>query len=135
MNRKVLNSYIKNLKKQGTHLLVRDNTLSLFAELQYAGHVVIKLMLDEDSNLEISEYIGMSNEGIRSTNKITRELEEVFRDYSFEIENFGYFQISLIRKCNPQSAEEIQEEVNKFLDAIDQCYLHYQQSMGANFCR
>ena len=135
MNRKLLNSYIKNLKKQGTHLLVRDNTLSLFAELQYAGHVVIRLMLDEDSNLEISEYIGMSNEGIRFTNRITRELEEVFRDYSFEIENFGYFQISLIRNCNPQSAEEIQEEVNKFLDVFDQCYLHYQSAMGPNFCR
>ena len=135
MNRKLLNSYIRNLKKQGTHLLVRDNTLSLFAELQYAGHVVIKLMLDEDSNLEISEYIGMSNEGIRFTNRITRELEGLYREYNFEIENFGHFQISLIRKCNPQSAEEIQEEVNKFMDAIDQCYLHYQSAMGPNFCR
>ena len=135
MNRKLLNSYIKNLKKQGTHLLVRDNTLLLFAELQYAGHVVITLMLDEDSNLEISEYIGMSNDGSRRTNKITRELERIFREYCFEIENFGYFQISLIRKCNPQSAEEIQEEVNKFLDVFDQCYLHYQSAMGPNFYR
>ena len=135
MNRKLLNSYIKNLKKQGTRLLVRDNTLSLFAELQYAGHVVIKLMLDEDSNLEISEYIGMSNEGIRFTNRITLELEGLYREYNFEIENFGHFQISLIRKCNPQSTEEIQEEVHEFLDVFDQCYLHYQQSMGANFCR
>ena len=91
MNRKLLNSYIKNLKKQGTHLLVRDNTLSLFADLQHAGHVVIKLMLDEDSNLEISEYIGMSNDGSRRTNKITRELERIFREYCFEIENFGYY--------------------------------------------
>ena len=135
MNRKLLNSYIKNLKKQGTHLLVRDNILSLFADLQYAGHVVIKLMLDEDSNLEISEYIGMSNDGSRRTNKITRELERIFREYCFEIENFGYYQISLRRTCNPQSTEEIQEEVHKFLDVFDRCYLHYQQSMGVNFCR
>ena len=124
----ILDSYAAFLASQQIPFYTKDGfSVSI-------GRVMITVSVTDV--ITLSSYIGLVNAGVRSANRLVKELERLYPGYRIWPEWYsGYYEIEVEKSFSCSSASALHEQVAAMAEILEAGYETGKRQLGENFCR
>ena len=98
------------------------------------GRVMITVSVTDV--ITLSSYIGLVNAGVRSANRLVKELERLYPGYRIWPEWYsGYYEIEVEKSFSCSSVSTLHEQVAAMAEILEAGYETGKRQLGENFCR
>ena len=131
---KIFDDYAKYLKRNGI-TYVDHQRFSVRFELKNAGVSFIDVIDTYGGKIEVYDYIGNCDTGIRTVNRLIKKLKDRFTDYKIWSEKYTSFEIDVAQELEFTTIEDLHERVCRLADIVEEGYVIGKEELGESFYR
>ena len=131
---KIFDDYAAYLKKN--KITYHDNQgFSVRFDLKNAGVTFIDVIDTYDGRLEVFDYIGNCNTGVRAANRLVKTFKEHYPGYDIWADKYTTFEIDVAQKFEFTTTEDLHERVCRLAEIVDAGFVIGKEILGESFYR
>ena len=133
-NQKLFSDYTAYLKENNIPY-VDNQGFSVRFDLKNAGVTFIDVIETYDGRLEVFDYIGNCNTGIRAANRLVKIFKEHYLGYNIWTDKYTTFEVDVAQKFDFSTIEGLHERVCRLAEIVDEGFVIGRETLGEAFHR